>query len=84
MHKCADPNDLKTCENLINRIRPDNNLSADFKYQFEIFYLELKEFFNVQGLDKLLDSALHGQNAELLDREIIMKFIDQKRNPAEG
>ena len=38
LHKCAEPNDLKTCEDLINRIRPDQNLPADFKNQFEIFY----------------------------------------------
>jgi hypothetical protein len=29
--------------------------NQDFKNQFEIFYTELKEFFNAQGLDKLLD-----------------------------
>lgn len=27
----------------------------DFKSQFEIFYEELKEFFNAMGLEKLLE-----------------------------
>lgn len=32
------------------------DLNQDFKNQFHIFYNELKEYFNAQGLDKLLDS----------------------------
>jgi len=58
LHRCADPNDLKTCEELIARIRPDGSLSADFKREFEVFYVELKEFFNVQSVDSCLESAL--------------------------
>lgn len=46
LHRCADPNDLRTCEDLIARVRPDHSLSQSFKSEFEIFYSELKEFFN--------------------------------------
>ena len=45
LHRCAEPNDLKTCENLIERVRA-GDYNQDFKEQFEIFYKELKEFFN--------------------------------------
>lgn len=55
LHRCAEPSDLKTCEELINQVR-NGNYNSDFRHQFEIFYEELKEFFNAQGLDKLLDS----------------------------
>ena len=67
LHRCADPNDLKTCEEILNRIRPDNSLSGDFKHQFEIFYSELREFFNAVGLEKLLETALHGKQSGEID-----------------
>lgn len=38
LHRSAEPTDLKTCENLLARIRPDHSLSSDFKREFEIFY----------------------------------------------
>ena len=55
LHRCAEPSDLKTCEELINQVR-NGNYNQDFRNQFDIFYEELKEFFNAQGLDKILDS----------------------------
>lgn len=61
LHRCAEPSDLKTCEELINRVR-HGDYNSDFKHQFEIFYEELKEFFNAQGLDKLLDSIKKSAN----------------------
>ena len=54
LHRCAEPSDLKTCEELIERVRK-GNYSREFCAQFEIFYEELKDFFNASGLDKLLD-----------------------------
>jgi phosphoglucan,water dikinase len=53
LHRSADPGDLKTCEELINRVR-SGNYSQAFRNEFEIFYEELKEFFNATGLDKRL------------------------------
>lgn len=61
LHRCAEPSDLKTCEELIQRVR-NGDYNHDFKQQFEIFYEELKEFFNAQGLDKLLDSIKKNAN----------------------
>ena len=65
LHRCAEPSDLKTCEELINRVR-NGDYNQDFKKQFEIFYEELKEFFNALGLDKLLDGIKKGANHNLL------------------
>lgn len=45
LHRCAEPSDMKTCEELIARVR-SGNYNSDFKHQFELFYEELKEFFN--------------------------------------
>jgi phosphoglucan,water dikinase len=67
LHRCAEPSDLKTCEELINRVR-NGDYNQDFKQQFEIFYEELKEFFNAQGLDKLLDSIKKSANDQGLNK----------------
>ena len=39
--------------------------NQDFKREFEIFYEELKEFFNAQGLDKLLDGIKKSVSADI-------------------
>lgn len=54
LHRSADPGDLKTCEELLWKAR-NGNYSEGFKHEFEVFYLELKEFFNSVGLEQLLD-----------------------------
>lgn len=69
LHRCAEPSDLKTCEELINRVR-HGDYNHDFKSQFEIFYEELKEFFNAQGLDKLLDSIKKSAGNNQLSTQI--------------
>ena len=53
LHRNASPDDLIVCEYFINKIK-DSNYSDDFKNQFNIFYEELKEFFNSSGLEKVL------------------------------
>ena len=53
---------MKTCEELIGQIRHRGDCNGDFKNQMEIFYSELKEFFNAQGLDKLLDQIKQSVN----------------------
>ena len=55
LHRCCDPGDLKTCEELITRAR-QGSYSPAFVQEFEIFYEELKEFFNATGLEKRLES----------------------------
>jgi len=52
LHRCADPGDLVTCERLIQKCRNANCYSEHFMREFEIFYKELKEFFNAGGLDE--------------------------------
>ena len=54
LHRNASPDDLIVCEYFINKIK-DENYSDDFKKEFNIFYDELKEFFNSSGLEKVLD-----------------------------
>eukprot|EP00347_Sterkiella_histriomuscorum_P002420 403368223 len=76
LHRCADPGDLKTCEELIQRVR-NGNYSGDFKNQFEIFYEELKEFFNAMGLDKLLSQV---KNLSNQDSQAIEDFIGKKNS----
>jgi hypothetical protein len=46
---------LKTCEDIIRRVRT-GGYSQGFKEQLEIFYEELKEFFNATGLEKRLQT----------------------------
>ena len=80
LHRCADPGDLRTCENIMERIRPDHSLSGDFKHQMEIFYGELKEFFNAVNLDKLLDTAIWGKNGNEIDKDLLNHFLSLKRD----
>jgi len=81
LHRCADPGDLKTLENMMNnKIRPDNSLSGDFKHQMEIFYDELKEFFNAVNLDKLLETAIWGKNGNDIDKDLLNRFLELKRD----
>ncbi|CDW77583.1 water chloroplastic-like [Stylonychia lemnae] len=74
LHRCADPGDLKTCEELIQRVR-SGNYSGEFKQQFELFYEELKEFFNAMGLNFLL-----GKIMNMLPQEsnLIQEFLNKK------
>eukprot|EP00419_Tripos_fusus_P077516 CAMPEP_0172902376 /NCGR_PEP_ID=MMETSP1075-20121228/168270_1 /TAXON_ID=2916 /ORGANISM="Ceratium fusus, Strain PA161109" /LENGTH=71 /DNA_ID=CAMNT_0013758953 /DNA_START=55 /DNA_END=266 /DNA_ORIENTATION=+ len=43
---------METCHKLIERCRRENCYSAGFMNEFEIFYVELKEFFNAGGLEE--------------------------------
>eukprot|EP00445_Apocalathium_hangoei_P005143 CAMPEP_0203859482 /NCGR_PEP_ID=MMETSP0359-20131031/11872_1 /ASSEMBLY_ACC=CAM_ASM_000338 /TAXON_ID=268821 /ORGANISM="Scrippsiella Hangoei, Strain SHTV-5" /LENGTH=1030 /DNA_ID=CAMNT_0050776405 /DNA_START=114 /DNA_END=3206 /DNA_ORIENTATION=- len=52
LHRCADPGDMVTCHNLIEKCRKANCYPESFMREFEIFYKELKEFFNAGGLDE--------------------------------
>ena len=46
LHRCAEPNDLKTCENILQKVMSRDDCNQEFKSQMTIFYEELKEFFN--------------------------------------
>ena len=47
----------------------------------EIFYGELKEFFNAVNLDKLLETAIWGKNGNEIDKNLLNHFLELKRNP---
>jgi phosphoglucan,water dikinase len=64
LHRSADPGDLRTCEQIIARVR-NGNYSGEFKEQLEIFYEELKEFFNATGLDKRLEQVQKGVSSSV-------------------
>ena len=46
----------------------------------EIFYGELKEFFNAVNLDKLLETAIWGKNGGDIDKDRLNHFLGLKRN----
>ena len=54
LHRNASPDDLVVCEYFINKIK-NANYSEAFKNEFYIFYEELKEFFNSNNLENLLN-----------------------------
>eukprot|EP00429_Kryptoperidinium_foliaceum_P066032 CAMPEP_0176058618 /NCGR_PEP_ID=MMETSP0120_2-20121206/29207_1 /TAXON_ID=160619 /ORGANISM="Kryptoperidinium foliaceum, Strain CCMP 1326" /LENGTH=1037 /DNA_ID=CAMNT_0017392147 /DNA_START=62 /DNA_END=3175 /DNA_ORIENTATION=+ len=60
LHRCADPGDMVTCHNLIEKCRRENRYSGAFMHEFETFYKELKEFFNAGGLDEKCHSIAGG------------------------
>jgi len=46
----------------------------------EIFYGELKEFFNAVNLDKLLETAIWGKNGNEIDKNLLNHFLALKRD----
>ena len=46
----------------------------------EIFYGELKEFFNAVNLDKLLETAIWGKNGNEIDKNLLNHFLSLKRD----
>ena len=95
LHRNAAPDDLVVCEYFINKIK-DANYSEAFKNEFYIFYEELKEFFNSNNLENLLNKFkdISNENAsrtqEVIDAlknndlqrriEIITKFREDVCN----
>lgn len=81
LHRCADPGDLVTCERLIQKVRRENCYSQAFVHEFEIFYKELKEFFNAGGLDEMAQQVA-GSDSSLrsaVDRLMGLKHNDGDR-----
>ena len=46
----------------------------------EIFYDELKEFFNAVNLEKLLETAIWGKNGSDIDKDLLNQFLELKRD----
>lgn len=68
LHRCAGPEDLQTAKEILSRITADGaEYSSAFVREYMIFYEELKEFFNVQSLEKRLHLITDGENGEFAD-----------------
>lgn len=78
LHRSASPDDLKTCEYLIDKITK-GNYSQDFKKEFFIFYDELKEFFNALGVEKSLNRLKETYKSNEMIQKI-NDFINQKNS----
>ena len=77
LHRNASPDDLIVCEYFINKIK-DENYSDDFKKEFNIFYDELKEFFNSSGLEKVLDKFKEISQDNASQTQIIIDCLKGK------
>lgn len=53
LHRCAGPEDLVTCANLLERVS-HGGYSDAFVHELRRFHEELKQFFNAEGLDDRL------------------------------
>lgn len=74
LHRCAGPEDLITCENIIKKAKR-LQLNDDFMREIELFYTELKEFFNATELEEKLEKLAN----EMTDlREYIETFLREK------
>ena len=79
LHRCAEPSDLQTCERILQKVMTREDCNQEFRSQMTIFHEELKEFFNAQGLDKLLHQIKEGMNSPILSNQILA-FEYQKQN----
>jgi len=83
LHRCAGPEDLVTCENILRDITsPGAQYSGEFINQMRIFYEELKEFFNAKGLEDVLQQLLNRGEPSAESVNMITKFLDAKRSGA--
>lgn len=55
LHRCAGPEDLVTCQKLLERVQ-HGGYSPAFVSELRIFHAELLEFFNAGTLDERLDA----------------------------
>lgn len=81
LHRCAGPEDLKTCEDLLSRVS-QGGYSCDFVHQLRVFYHELKEFFNASSVNEYLqflsgDAVDTAQQASSL-KETARNLLQQK------
>lgn len=83
LHRCAGPEDLKTCENILDRVS-HGGYSEDFVQQLKIFHGELREFFNASSVDDYLrflcsDAVTKASRASDLCT-VARTFLQQKQN----
>ena len=70
LHRCAEPSDMKTCERIVHAVNTRGDCNDNFRHEMNIFYAELKEFFNAEGLDKVLDKIKGKANNGTLSGQI--------------
>lgn len=78
LHRCADPEDLRTSENILVRITAvHGEYSGAFVEQFQIFHEELLDFFNAASLEKRLSKiADQGEKKVALG---VQSFLQEKQ-----
>lgn len=78
LHRSAGPEDLVTCERILRKVQ-SGSYSQSFVSELQIFYGELKEFFNAQGLDDRLREVagtISGPLKHLVNDFLAAKFSD--------
>ncbi|KAJ8906053.1 hypothetical protein NDN08_002553 [Rhodosorus marinus] len=79
LHRSAGPEDLVTTENLLNRITaPGAQYSGGFVSEFQIFYRELREFFNATDLDENLKELMQKEEPRKSSFAVLKEFLDLK------
>ncbi len=59
LHRCAGPEDLKTSQEILERITaPGGDYAPGFVEEFKVFHQELREFFNAGTLNQRLEGLL--------------------------
>ncbi|GBG79977.1 hypothetical protein CBR_g30239 [Chara braunii] len=78
LHRNAGPEDLVATEALLNRVlAKKNEYSSAFVEQLQIFYGELKEFFNANSLAERLESIRPSMDPE--DLAVLDLFLSRKK-----
>jgi len=77
LHRCADPGDLVTCQEILDKVHRENCYNQAFVKELEIFYVELKEFFNAGSLD---EQARNVSNTDPGAKAAVDKLLHVKNN----
>ena len=80
LHRCAGPEDLVASEKMLQKLTaPGTDYPKAFVDEFEIFYKELKEFFNASGVVERLEK-LANQDGDSESANAANAFLRAKAN----
>jgi len=80
LHRCAGPEDLVASEKMLQKLTaPGTDYPKAFVNEFEIFYRELKEFFNASGVAERLEK-LASQDGGSASANAANDFLRAKSN----
>ena len=80
LHRCAGPEDLVASEKMLQKLTaPGTDYPKAFVDEFEIFYRELKEFFNASGVAERLEK-LANQDGGSKSADAANAFLRAKAN----